>query len=122
MRYVPSGVNSLKLTFNMILRKLSVSTALVATALFIGGAALAVHVTTRPASSSRATSAPEAATAKGPAAPGAVTVHAAGRGKPLFNFLDGRQMAPAFKVSNAASQALQNANLAFGLDEGAGLL
>ncbi len=37
-----------------------------------------------------------------------VTVQAAGRGKPFFNFADGRQMAHVFRVQNDASRALQS--------------
>src|SRR5215470_15580667 len=41
-----------------------------------------------------------------------VTINAAGRGKPLFNFRDGRQMVVSFRGQDLARQALQSGQAA----------
>src|SRR5262249_37244710 len=95
MLYVRSPFHSLKRRLNGIRRDLPVSATLLLAGSLIAGTALAMHLGTRPVSSTPSGNVPPP-----------VTGHAAGRAGAFFYFQDGPPISADF--SGAAAQALQS--------------
>ena len=97
MSYAQSAFDSLRVGLKTMLGSLTLRAALVVAGSLIGGTALALHLGTRFVSSTPSEK-PKAQ----------VTIHAADRGKPIFNFADGRQVKATYRGNVTATQFLQS--------------